>query len=319
MIESMLFPGRVHSAAPGGNIAPAGAKTRKKQNERNEKTMVKKTHAKRKRDIKTKLMAAICMLLVSSIMMVSTTYAWFTLSTAPEVTGINTAVGANGNLEMALLPTDGDLNKITTGSSDSTKEITARNITWGNLVDVSDTSYGLNKITLYPAALNLTADGKLPIDGTYLQTPQYGADGRVSQLAANTYTGIYNTTSGSFSPDSAFGVRAVGTASGMTERQLSYRNARTAANTATSLATKAASDSLNSNGGALANLAIKKGTEGNEAKFTPDDLAALKRIVNDLETKVLPQIETAYLQYILAYAASQAGGADAAWPQTLSG
>ena len=56
---------------------------------------------KRQRDIKTKLMAAICMLLVSSIMMVSTTYAWFTLSTAPEVTGITTAVGANGNLEMA--------------------------------------------------------------------------------------------------------------------------------------------------------------------------------------------------------------------------
>ena len=62
---------------------------------------------KRRRDIKSKLIAAICMLLVSSIMMVSTTYAWFTLSTAPEVTGINTSVGANGNLEMALLPMSG--------------------------------------------------------------------------------------------------------------------------------------------------------------------------------------------------------------------
>ena len=53
-----------------------------------------KKMSKRRRDIKSKLMAAICMLLVSSIMMVSTTYAWFTLSTAPEVTGIQTAVGA---------------------------------------------------------------------------------------------------------------------------------------------------------------------------------------------------------------------------------
>ena len=66
--------------------------------------MITKSQAKRKQDIKTKLMAAIAMLLVSSIMMVSSTYAWFTLSTAPEVTGIQTAVGANGNLEMALLP-----------------------------------------------------------------------------------------------------------------------------------------------------------------------------------------------------------------------
>ena len=51
-----------------------------------------KKMSKRQKDLKSKLMAAICMLLVSSIMMVSTTYAWFTLSTAPEVTGINTAV-----------------------------------------------------------------------------------------------------------------------------------------------------------------------------------------------------------------------------------
>ena len=62
-----------------------------------------KKMSKRQRDIKSKLMAAVAMLLVSSIMMVSTTYAWFTLSTAPEVTGITTSVGANGNLEIALL------------------------------------------------------------------------------------------------------------------------------------------------------------------------------------------------------------------------
>ena len=86
-----------------------------------------KNQPKRRRDIKTKLLAAIGMLLVSSIMMVSTTYAWFTLSTAPEVKGINTAVGANGNLEMALLPTDGLLSSITTGVGDSTKDDEAKN------------------------------------------------------------------------------------------------------------------------------------------------------------------------------------------------
>ena len=276
--------------------------------------MVNHKNTKRKRDIKTKLMAAICMLMVSVIMMVSTTYAWFTLSTAPEVTGINTAVGANGNLEMALLPATGDVNLITSQSGDSVKAVTERNITWGNLVDVSDASYGLEKITLYPSALNIDNSGKLPVSGAMLKTPAYGADGRVSELLANTLTGIYNTANSSFSPDASYGVRAVGTASGMTDRQLSYRNARAAANSAVSLATKAASDSLSNNGGALANVAIKKGTKGNDATFTQADLTALETIISDLETKVLPQIETAYMQYILAYAASaQTGDSDAAW------
>ena len=128
-----------------------------------------KNQPKRRRDIKTKLLAAIGMLLVSSIMMVSTTYAWFTLSTAPEVKGINTAVGANGNLEMALLPENGQVNSITTTVGDSTKAIKEKNVTWGNLVDLSDsTVYGLDQITLFPSALNAATsdeDGNPPDPG----------------------------------------------------------------------------------------------------------------------------------------------------------
>ena len=56
------------------------------------------------RSIRKKLMVAIAMVLVASIMMVSASYAWFTLSTAPEVTGITTSIGSNGNLEMACVP-----------------------------------------------------------------------------------------------------------------------------------------------------------------------------------------------------------------------
>ena len=86
--------------------------------------------------VKKKLMGAVCMLLVASIMMVSSTYAWFTLSTAPEITGISTSVGANGNLEMALLNTDtyGDMTTIKSAVGDSSavagKSVTASNITW---------------------------------------------------------------------------------------------------------------------------------------------------------------------------------------------
>ncbi|MBR2890064.1 MAG: hypothetical protein IKC09_07305 [Oscillospiraceae bacterium] len=277
-----------------------------------------KKQSKRQRDIKTKLMAAICMLLVSSIMMVSSTYAWFTLSTAPEVTGINTAVGANGNLEMALLPADGQLTTIDTNSAQvlpPEATIALRNTTWGNLVDVSDnTTYGLDKITLYPAALNGVYDNNgNPTSfaaSTMLKTPTYGADGRVSTLTGNTVNSTF--VDGAFPVNTSYGIRAVGTASGMSDRELAYRNARANAATSMTKAKDDASASLNSNGNALANIAIKKGTGGEGATYTQDDVEALLAIVNDLlgtegEVGVLQHIENAYRQYILAYGASQDG------------
>lgn len=280
-----------------------------------------KKMSKRQRDIKSKLMAAVAMLLVSSIMMVSTTYAWFTLSTAPEVKGINTAVGANGNLEMALLPKDGNLASITTEVGDSTKDIELKNVTWGNLVDVSDSSiYGLDQITLFPSALNAATEdtdkNPLTLAEALLKTPTYGADGRPSELLANTSTGYFDKVAGNFSPNDYYGVRAVGTASGMTDRQLDYRNARSAANTAKAQAANKASQSLNSNGSALANIAIEHGMAAASESYSQADVASLRAIVSDLngEGGVLELIEEAYVQYILAYAASQASGAeDTVW------
>ena len=277
--------------------------------------MVKKQQSKRQRNIKSKLMAAICMLLVSTIMMVSSTYAWFTLSTAPEVTGITTAVGANGNLEMALVPKTGPSTTITSSAGDSVAAIETRNTTWGNLVDLSDTTiYGLDKIKLFPSAINIDDAGKL-VTTALLQTPTYGSDGRVSELVANTVTSYFDKQTGTFTQNDDYGVRAVGTASGMTDRQLDYRNARAAANTAAAQAKNAASASLNDNGSALANIAIKRGTAGTSATFDQTDIASLNNIVNDLlgtdtKTGALEYIETAYLQSILAYAASAATGTE---------
>lgn len=287
--------------------------------------MVTKTKSKRQQSIKSKLIAAVCMLLVSTIMMVSSTYAWFTLSTAPEVTGITTSVGANGNLEMALLPDTGDTADITSSAGDSILDWSEKNITWGNLVNLSDASiYGLDDIMLYPAALNAaTADESgrpLTIATALLKTPAYGADGRVSELAANTVTSTYDSTKQNFPTNEKSGVRAVGVASGMTDRQLAYRNARSAANTAMAQAKTSASVSLSNNGDALANTALKKATS-DAPTFTQTDVAALTSIVDDLlgtadttngsgetvkgKTGVLKYIEDAYLQYIIAYGASQ--------------
>lgn len=270
--------------------------------------------SKRQKDIKSKLMAAIAMLLVSSIMMVSTTYAWFTLSTAPEVTGIQTAVGANGNLEMALLnPRLQDNatkalisdwgNAITSGTEDSMEAagrlLSEANITWGNLVDLQDNNtYGLNNITLYPAALATSeVEGKTVINNAPLSRPVYGADGRMAALKADTLTASY--ASGTFSNEGAFGVRAIGTASSMTAREMAHRSALNSASNAATNAKSTASATLKTNGNVLAGMAITH-VGSADATFTYAQVNTLKTVVTDMQS-AHTQIENAMKWYVAAH------------------
>ena len=242
--------------------------------------------------IKGKLISALCMLLVALIMVVSSTYAWFTLSTAPEVKGISTAVGANGALEIRLNTT--------------TDPGTVKNSTYGNLVDLSE-GYGLDTITLLPSALHLDDAGK--IDPRFLNIPQYGPDGRVTDVSGErTQAGIFTDGVFSAAGDNDTGVRAVGVASGLTPRQLAYRNAKYAASTNASLATNGAANSLNTNGAVLGNIVIKKATMAG-ATYTQAEIDSLQAIVDDLKgtdskTGILTYIEDADKQMIVAYAAS---------------
>lgn len=138
-----------------------------------------------------KLMGAIAMLLVASIMMSATSYAWFVLSTAPEVTDLTTTAGANGALEIALQSNKADgtgradiLSGV--GQSVASKEAQTANTYWGNVVDLSK-GYGLEHITLYPARLNL--NGGVVNTTSMLSIPTFGTDGRVTSLknAEKTY------------------------------------------------------------------------------------------------------------------------------------
>lgn len=239
--------------------------------------------------MKGKLISAVCMLLVAVIMVVSSTYAWFTLSTKPEVKGISTAIGANGALEIRLNTTDAE----------------DTNASFGNLVDLS-TGYGLDKIVLLPSKLHLDADGK--INNQFLMIPQYNEYGKVTGTSGNrTEAGLFNGQN--FVAGNGTGVRAVGVASGLTDRQLAYRNAKYSAATNASLATNGAASSLNTNGAVLGNIVIKKATVGDTATYTAAEVASLQSIVNDLQgtadkTGVLQYIENAYEQMIIAYAAS---------------
>ena len=129
--------------------------------------------------MKERIAAAAAMLLVAMAVAVTGTYAWVTLSAAPEVQSIATTVTANGSLEIALATSKNA--PAASGRGDSTAAgtaVTTANMSWGNLVNLSDPSYGLTNITLRPAALNGTT-GLLtnPLYGV-----AYGEDGRVTKM-----------------------------------------------------------------------------------------------------------------------------------------
>ncbi len=254
--------------------------------------------------IRAKLVSAVAMLLVAVIMVVSSTYAWFTLSTAPEVSGIQTSIGANGALEMALNAT-GNLADIKNYTPNS--QVIDENTTWGNLVDLS-TGYGLDKIVLYPSQIKLN-DDNTTLSDTLLQGPTYGPDGRLSGFTP-AVTGGYNTIDGVFYPNPAYGVQAVGRASGMSTRELMHRDAMTAASSAASAAKKAAADTLATYGNDLGNLAIKHALSSGTDAYTATDLAVVSGIITDMETKVLPALEKAYLYHVLAAATADSATSD---------
>ena len=254
----------------------------------------------RKRDIKSKLVAAVCMLLVSCIMMVSSTYAWFTLSTAPEVTGITTAIGANGNLEMALIPGMKDATTAyatiaeamaAIGNATGSLSAVEANTTWGNLVNLEDDSYGMDKITLYPAKLEATNN---VIPDYYLSTPKYGADGRFSGLNQTALSAIYSN--GAFGT-TGFGVRAVGTSSGMSAMEMAYRSALAAGNNAMQSAIASSKSAVSTGGSKLASMAVTKAT--GTTTFSAADKTALVDAYDGILTAI-GHIETALKNYLIA-------------------
>ena len=162
--------------------------------------------------IRNRLLAAICMLLISSIMLVSSTYAWFTLSTAPEVKGMETSVAGNGSLEVALMPGDGLLGSIQTGRSGmnggGTVAVPTANTTWGNLITLSDTSYGLQTLELKPLSAAKLANGAEA--EMNFGTPVFGYDGRIESLdTTNVGLFTFNTEANKFNTANSYGVRAI--------------------------------------------------------------------------------------------------------------
>ena len=178
-------------------------------------------------------------------------------------------------------------------------------------MDLNDPAYGLGQIKLMPGRLNIT-DGKLNVNSPLL-TAVYGSDGRVSELAANTLTGIYNAEDGVFPrDDAAFGVRAVGSASAMTPRQLAYRNARSNVSSYTRTAQSMASQSLVANGSDLADIIVKHAAVSEEDTQTYDKkyLDTMSSIITALDGS-LDKVNAAMVSALIGYAASAAGSDEA--------
>lgn len=241
-----------------------------------------------KAGLKSKLMGAVAMLLVSAIMVSSATYAWFVLSTHPEVKGMSTTVGSNGALEIALLNNEtgkvGGLANITANVGDSKEAMTKSNETWGNIVDLSDASYGLEKITLYPAALNATGTTDAVTFASHsalLKYAKYGTDGRITELAADTAAGKSNTGNTGFFAESTenpdYGVRAIGTTTAASAEALALKTAKSNYSAAVAAAGNSVKTALGTYQATLSAIAT---THANETKaapatYTANDVAAI--------------------------------------------
>ena len=159
-----------------------------------------------KKYVVKKLYAAVSMVLVAALLMTATSYAWLVLSQAPEVSNVTTTVGANGNLEIAL---GKNIGESAIGDSFNKNDVTIANRTWGNLIDLTDESYGLQAITLRPAILN-SAGGAINMLHPFA-APVYGADGRVQYIYANNmFAGTYNGSQFITTPND-YGVHGIGT------------------------------------------------------------------------------------------------------------
>ena len=125
--------------------------------------------------VKERIAAIALMLVVSIVMMTSASYAWLTISRAPEVKGMNTTISGNGNLEIALVNPEGTTPGNATGEESG---LLSSNITWGNLVNLSDSSYGVDHIALRPALLSGYNRHSTPLYGA-----SYDASGRVTSTS----------------------------------------------------------------------------------------------------------------------------------------
>lgn len=258
---------------------------------------------------KAKLIFAAIALFLCLSLFVSATFAWIVLSRAPEITGIDTNVGANGGLEIALLSPSTFQNPslITTkiGDSAETTSPELSNLTWGNILDLTPEGYGLSKISLLPASLNLQkgADGAGFVGSSYLMIPQYGLDGRIEKLIPNTVSGGYATDRFVASLENPhYGVRAVGYSDDLSEQQIASAAANSSILANMSASNRNAQTTLERHGAGLMGILVKHYIDGSD-QFDYNDILVLS-FLTDSAGESLDYIESSLRQGAIGFMAA---------------
>lgn len=260
--------------------------------------------------IRKKLKIALIFVLVCLVLVISASYAWLSLSLRPEITSIDTNVGANGSLEIALLTekTYVDPLLIRTGIGDSAAEQDAleSNRHWGNVIELADERYGLGKTSLLPARLNVTAgeDGAVFAGQNLLNVAEFGIDGRITILSEDTVSAIHEENSFTYYVDNQrYGVRAIGNISNLMVQQTALANARSMVKAHTAAASRTVKHTWRDFGPGIVNILYSRYALGNDG-FTGADIDAVRDFAGGL-LEALDYVDNGLRQGIIGVAASQ--------------
>ena len=179
-----------------------------------------------------------------------------------------------------------------------------QNLTWGNILDLTPESYGLSKISLLPASLNLQkgADGVGFVGSSYLMIPQYGLDGRIEKLVSNAVSGGYATDRFVASLEAPhYGVRAVGYSDDLSEQQFAPAAAKSLILANLSASNSTAQSSLERHGAGLIDILAKHYIDGSN-QFDYNDILVLS-FLTDSADQSLDYIESSLRQGAIVFMA----------------
>lgn len=258
---------------------------------------------------KRKLLITVCSLLLCFTTLVSVSFAWIALSRAPEITGIETTVGANGSLEIALLNeitySDPSLIRTTVGDSQVAQDAEKSNLSWGNVIDLSDEGYGLGQVSMLPSSLNVmdSEDNRDIVKSSMLSTVEFGSDGRAGNVDLETISAVFSEDKFTYYLENqSYGVRGIGTTPAISPQQHALTNAKSMVSTYTSAASEITEAAWSAHGGELLDIFLRRYL-WNSNEFEKMDAAAL----HDMTLKVYraySYFDAALRQVMIGYAAS---------------
>ncbi|MBQ7874926.1 MAG: hypothetical protein IJ306_07210 [Oscillospiraceae bacterium] len=264
---------------------------------------------------KRKVAVAAVSLILCFAVLISSSYAWISISRSPEISGVSTNIGSNGSLEVALLSdeTFKNLSLISSKIGDSAvmQEKTVSNLAWGNVIDLTGESYGLDKISLLPAKLNifLGENAQKTVSGNLLGFVDYGTDGRIERQNLETVSAVYSEEGFVFnSENQSHGVRGIGTISNISPQQTSLTAARSFVSSYRSSALAETKAAWGTNGSGIIDICERRYHYGEET-FTVEDVKVLQDTAVKMK-KALDYIDLALRQGIIGYASSMIDDAE---------